>query len=285
MNVFAAGKRLLVFAVVVVTVGCGFDLSDDANSSAGTSAGETVVTVFAASSTTQAMDAVQAAFVEKTGIQVQMSCAASSTLAQQIANGAEADIFLSANMGWADFVENQVGVVKRQDLLGNRLVIIVPIGSDWQLEGPEGLLRDEIEYLALADPDAVPAGQYAKQALIGLGLWKDLKSKVAAAKDVRHALTYVEMGAAEAGIVYATDAVVSNKAEVAAEIPTGLTEPVRYPLLLLQRAAANESARAFHDYLVSPDVARVFETLGFVVLSESDSDTQSASDVSHPCEP
>ncbi|MFO7902378.1 MAG: molybdate ABC transporter substrate-binding protein [Planctomycetota bacterium] len=284
MNVFRAGKRLLPLAMVVVTIGCKPDLSDQANSARSTAADQAVVTVFAAASTTNAMDAVKMAFVDKTGIQVQTSYAASSTLAQQIANGAEADVFLSANMDWADFVENEVAVAKRRDLLGNRLVIIVPIDSDLRLEGPENLLGDKVEYLALGDPDAVPAGKYAKQALIELGLWGKLKGKVAAAKDVRRALTYVETGAAEAGIVYVTDAVVSNKVKVAIEIPSGLTGPVRYPVLLLKRPAGNESVQAFHDYLLSPEASRIFEKFGFAVLAGTGSDTKPASPVPHALE-
>lgn len=289
MNVFPARKRLLPLVLLLATAGCESDSADETNSATGEPADQAVVTVFAAASTSNAMDAVKAAFIDKTGLRVQTSYAASSTLAQQIAHGAKADIFLSANIDWADFVENEVAVAKRRDVLGNQLVIIVPSDSDLRLEGAEGLLGDElrgdeVEYLALGDPDAVPAGQYAKQALIELGLWKKLKHKVAAGKDVRQALTYVETGAAEAGIVYATDAEISNKVKVAAVIPAGLAEPVRYPVLLLQDAVGNESAQAFLDYLLSPEASRIFETFGFVVLAGTGFDQDSASQVSHPSE-
>lgn len=284
MNVFPGNKNLLLLLIVMVAIGCNADSSGDANSTDGTSTSQEAVTIFAAASTTNAVDAVKAAFVKKTGIPVQTSYAASSTLAQQIANGAEADIFLSANTDWADFVEDNVTVAERQEVFGNRLVIIVPSGSDLQLKGAEGLTSEKVEYLALGDPDAVPAGQYAKQALMELELWEQLKDKVAAAKDVRQALTYVETAAAEAGIVYATDTVISDRVEAAAKIPPGLTKPVRYPVLLLRRAEGNESVQAFYDYLLSLEAAEVFERFGFVVLAKSDPEGRSASPVSRAVE-
>lgn len=216
------------------------------------------------------MDAIKAAFVEKTGIRVQTNYAASSTLAQQITNGAEPEIYLSANVGWADQVESNAEVAERRDLLGNRLVIIVPADSKLKMDSADDLLAAEVEHLALGDPDAVPAGKYAKQALIKLGLWEKVKSKVVAAKDVRHALAYVETGAAEAGIVYATDAAITDKVKVAVKIPPELTEPVCYPVLLLKRAGQGGGAAEFYDFLSSPEATRIFEQFGFVVLANTE---------------
>jgi len=124
-------------------------------------------------------------------------------------------------------------------------------------------------HLALADPEAVPAGIYARQALTRLGLWDRLKDKVAAAQDVRQALVFVETGAAEAGIVYATDAAASAKVRVAMGIDPGLTEPIRYPLVLLKSAESNPAARAFYEFLGSAEAAGVFRKHGFVWLGDS----------------
>ena len=225
-----------------------------------------VVTVFAAASTASAMDQIKEAFVKSTPIQIRTNYAASSTLAQQIANGAEPDVFLSANVDWADYVEERATTARRRDLLGNRLVIIVPSDSKIALTDAEGLLSGEVTHLALADTDSVPAGKYAKQALIELDLWDRLKGKVAAGKDVRQALTYVETGAAEAGIVYATDAVVSETVRVAVEIPGGLTQPVVCPVLLLKDGRQNASAERFYEFLGSAEATKVFEKFGFVVM-------------------
>ena len=179
------------------------------------------------------------------------------------------DIFISADVKWADHVEGKTPVVKRRNLLVNRLVIVVPSDISLKLAKPEDLLSGEVKHLALGDPDAVPVGRYAKQALTKLGIWEKLKGKVVPAEDVRQALTYVETGAAEAGIVYVTDAAISNKVKVVVEIPANLTEPVCYPVLLLQRGAGNKSAEAFYDYLGSPEATKVFERFGFVVLTDS----------------
>lgn len=260
--------RLTIFLLVlslVVSTGCQPGGPDDGGPARSGAIDETV-TVFAAASTTNAMDEVKAAFTAGNGVEVQANYAASSTLAQQIVNGADPDVFLSANVGWADYVESSATVESRRNLLSNRLVVIVPIDSKLGLEKVGDLVDGKVQYVALGDPEAVPAGKYAKQALVKLGLWEKLKGKVAAAKDVRNALTYVETGAAEAGIVYATDAAVSDKVRVVAEIPAELTEPVLYPVVLLKRGAENESARAFYDYLGGPEAGKIFEKFGFVVL-------------------
>lgn len=227
--------------------------------------GRHAVIVLAAASTLNALDEIKLDFAKSTGIEVRTSYAASSALARQIENGAEADLFLSADLKWADYLEAKVPVVKRRNLLGNRLVVVVPSNSKLKLSSPDDLLAEDVKHLALGDPDAVPAGRYAKQALIRLGLWERLRGKVAPAEDVRHALTYVETAAAEAGVVYATDAAISSKVKVIAEIPAEMSEPVRYPLLLLGGDGAR-SAEAFYDYLGSPAARRVFEKYGFTTL-------------------
>ena len=141
----------------------------------------------------------QGQFTKDTGVAVQTSYAASSTLAQQIVHGAEADLFLSADTKWADYLAEKGQVVRQQDLLGNRLVIVVPADSKIEVKRPDDLLAAGIEHLALGEPQSVPAGIYARQALTKLGLWDQLKAKVVSADDVRDALAYVETGSAEAG--------------------------------------------------------------------------------------
>ena len=118
------------------------------------------------------------------------------------------------------------------DLLGNRLVIIVPAESTLKLRTPRDLAAETVKHLAVGDPASVPVGKYAKRAMEKLGLWDQLKSKIVAGADVRQALAYVETGEAEAGIVYATDAAISRKVKAACDISEKLTGPVRYPLVL-----------------------------------------------------
>jgi molybdate transport system substrate-binding protein len=227
--------------------------------------------MFAAASTGNALDEIREQFTRETKVEVKTNYAASSTLAQQIAYGAEADLFVSASTEWADYLDREErGLVeKRRDLLGNRLVIIVPADSQLDLQKPEDLLGKAVGHLALADHTAVPAGIYAKQALTKLGLWEQLRGKVVAGADVRQALVYVETGAAEAGVVYATDAAVSTAVKVVAEIPPELTEPIRYPIVLLKQgqgeAEGEAEAESFYRYLNSPKAADVFRKYGFVV--------------------
>ncbi|MGO8752617.1 MAG: molybdate ABC transporter substrate-binding protein [Thermoguttaceae bacterium] len=225
------------------------------------------VLVFAAASTTNALNEINAQFTKDSGVVVQTSYAGSSTLAQQILHGAEADLFLSADTKWADYLAKKDQVVRQQDLLGNRLVIVVPADSKTEVKKPEDLLDPGIEHLALAEPQSVPAGIYAKQALTKLGLWDQLKPKVVSAADVRRALGYVETGSAEAGIVYATDAAVSKNVRVVAEIPEKLTGPVRYPVVLLKHGENSDAAQLYWRHLSSPVAAKVFQKYGFTVVS------------------
>jgi molybdate transport system substrate-binding protein len=261
-----ATQSVLPFILTAAIAGCGTATSEKTDAAPGNPAVKGPVTVLAAASTTNALDEIKAKFAGQSDAEVRISYAASSALAQQIARGAEADLFLSADAKWADHVESNAAVAKRRDLLGNRLVIVVPADSKLDLKEPDDLRSAEVQHLALADPEAVPAGRYAKRALTELHLWDGLKGKVAAAEDVRHALTYVETGAAEAGIVYATDAAVSKKVKVVFSIPADLTGPVCYPLLLLRPPADNPAAAAFYDYLGSPEAKRVFEKYGFTVF-------------------
>jgi molybdate transport system substrate-binding protein len=234
----------------------------------------TAIQVFAAASTTNAIGEIARRFTKASGIQVHTSFGSSGTLAQQIVHGADADVFVSADVQWAAYLAKEGVVVQEQNLLGNRLVIVVPGDSKWGVKEPQDLLAAEIEHLALANPESVPAGKYAKQALVKLALWEQLKPKVTAAEDVRSALTYVETGAAEAGIVYATDAAISQKVRVTADIPASLTGPVRYPIVLLRHGKDVPAAESFYKFLRSPEAIKVFRNYGFTILTEAKTTTK-----------
>lgn len=230
------------------------------------------VLLFAAASTTDAVEELQTVFERQhPGMRLKVSFAASSTLAKQIAAGAGADLFLSANREWADYLEKEKLAARRHDLLANRLVIVLPADSPLQIEGPRGLLAAGVRRLALGDPDSVPAGVYAKQALTKLDLWDQLRVKVVSGADVRQALQFVETGAAEAGIVYATDAAAAKRVRVAAKIDPQLTEPIVYPLVLVRKAAGQaptEAAEKYYHFLQSKEAAAVFRKYGFEVLKK-----------------
>jgi molybdate transport system substrate-binding protein len=252
--------------LLAALAGCSGTAPKDAGDVQGDARGE--VLVFAAASAADAMDEIKRRFEQESGARVLTSYAGSSTLAQQIVHGADADVFLSADAAWADYIEAESLAAKRRDLLGNRLVVIASKDSTLDLRKPGDLATEAVRHLALADPDAVPAGKYARQALAKLGIWEAVKKKVVPAADVRQALAYVETGAAEAGIVYATDAAVSKTVKVVAAIPPEWTEPIRYCAVLLKHGAGNPAAEAFYRHLFSPAAAEVFQRHGFVVLQD-----------------
>lgn len=221
------------------------------------------VNIFAAASLADAMDEVAAAFEAQTGIVVRANYAGSSTLARQISHGARADVFLSASTAWADALAEEGRVGRRRNLLGNRLVVIVPAGGpDFDLPA---LGSSTLRRLAIADPAGVPAGVYAREALRNAGLWPAVEGKLILGAHVRQVLAHVEQGGADAGIVYATDAAMSDAVRVVAELPGELHVPIRYALVLLEAAADDPAARALFDYLASPDAAAVFLRYGFTL--------------------
>lgn len=224
------------------------------------------IVIFAAASTQESVEAISEDFRRlHPVVEISASFASSATLAKQIAEGASADLFLSASPQWVKFLEERKMVAEQQNLLGNELVAVVSVDTSLSITKPEDLLKDDVGHLALGDPDSVPAGIYAKQALSQLGLWEKLHDKLVSAEDVRHALAMVETGAAEAGIVYATDAAVSKKVKLAFPFETGLTEPIVYPLILLKPGADNRAAVEFYRYLQSEAAAALFRQAGFRV--------------------
>ena len=229
------------------------------------------ILLLAAASTTDAVEELRTAFIRlHPGVSIRTSYAASSTLAQQIAAGAQADLFLSASSEWVDFLAGKQLVERRRDLLGNRLVIVTAVDSPLKIAKPLELAQAGIRRLALADPKSVPAGVYARQALEKLGIWNEVAGRVAGAADVRQALHFVETGAADAGMVYATDAAASKAVRVASDIPSSLTAPIRYPLVLVKAPGERRAAGVFYEFLGSDRAAAVFRRYGFVAPPPTD---------------
>jgi molybdate transport system substrate-binding protein len=220
------------------------------------------ILVFAAASLTDALGEIGADFEQRHGVRVLFSFAGSNALARQIEAGAPADVFVSANLDRMDELERAglVDPADRVSLLSNRLAVVVAVASGLVIAGPADLGR--ARRLALGDPEAVPAGIYARRWLEGLGLWEALRERVVPTLDVRAALAAVESGAAEAGIVYRTDAVPSRRVRVAFEVPASEAPRIVYPAALLASSTAPE-ARAFLDHLRSAPARAVFARLGF----------------------
>ncbi len=220
--------------------------------------------VFAAASTKEAVDDALKSFAKNhSHVSVKVSYGSSAALAHQLQLGAEADLFLSANQRWVDALEEKGLIARRHDLLGNGLAVIVPADSKLELTGPEDLLNDRVQRIAIGQPDSVPAGIYARQALTGLGLWKRIKSKAVGGADVRQALAYVETGAAEAGIVYSTDAAISKRVKVAFALDEKLSGPIVYPWALMKQARDKPAAAALYESFQTQAAAEIFRRYGF----------------------
>ncbi|HEV2336885.1 MAG TPA: molybdate ABC transporter substrate-binding protein [Stellaceae bacterium] len=230
------------------------------------------VVVFAAASLKNALDDINAKWLHDSGKHVVISYAASPTLAKQIENGAPADIFISADLAWMDYLQqrNLIAPASRRELLGNSLVLIAPKDRDVALTiGPGFPLRARLGggRLAMADPRAVPAGKYGKAALEKLGVWSAVENRVAAAENVRAALLLVARGEAPLGIVYRTDAAVEPGVKIVAAFPADTLPPILYPIALTA-ASTNPDAAAFAAYLSGPAARPLFEKQGFTVLAE-----------------
>lgn len=198
---------------------------------------------------------------------MRVSYAASPALARQIENGAPADVFISADQAWMDYLQKKdlIRTASRVDLLRNRIVLVAPADSAVRLRiEPEFPLAAALgkERLAMADPASVPAGRYGKAALESLGVWKGVEQRIAAAADVRAALLFVARGEAPLGIVYSTDAAVEPKVRIVDTFPESTHPPIVYPAALTA-GSKSSAAGAFLASLRTPPARAVFEKYGF----------------------
>ena len=224
------------------------------------------VTVFAAASTAPALTEIAVQLEAESGVEVRLVFASSGVLARQIASGAPADLFISANRRWMDWVVER-GLIDGAPipLFGNRLVVIQPVDARETLALDDSLpARLGDGRLAIGDPAHVPAGIYAKEALESLRLWRQLEHSAVFLPNVRAALLLVERGEAAAGIVYASDAAISGKVRVAATFPPESHAPIVYPAGIVADART-DGARAFRRYLRWPEAQVVFRRHGFAV--------------------
>ncbi|MGB8363022.1 MAG: molybdate ABC transporter substrate-binding protein [Rhizomicrobium sp.] len=227
------------------------------------------ITVFAAASLTDALGELDAAYTAHTHVPVVASFASSSTLARQIEAGAPAQVFISADTKWMDYL-TQKGLIEpesRINVLGNSLALIAPADQpvgplainrtlDWhRLLGTDGRL-------SVGDPSHVPAGIYAKEALTSLGVWSALEPRLARAEDVRGALALVERGEAPLGIVYVTDARISAKVKIVGVFPAASHAPIVYPFAIV-KGAGSPAVEAYFRFLNGPQARSVYHRYGF----------------------
>ena len=252
-------KKLTKISTALLIAGLGFSFAASAK-----------VTVFAAASMTDALQQVAKDYAKQNPKnEVVFSFASSSTLAKQVEEGAPADIFVSASNKWMKYLSEKDLTVKETEkvLVGNDLVLIAPAKSavnSLDIAKAEWINALKDSYLSVGDPAHVPAGQYAEEALTKLNLWDKVQDRLARAKDVRGALALVERAEAPYGIVYSTDAKISQQVKTVAVFPADSHKPVVYPVSIL-KDHDNTDARDFLKYLESDAAKKVLVGYGFSV--------------------
>lgn len=228
-----------------------------------------VLTVSAAASLTDAMQEIDAAYQRQhPGVTVRNNFGSSGMLAQEIEHGAPVDVFLSAAAKPMDDLEARGLIIpsSRRNVLRNTLVLIAPSAS--HLQSFEQLTLPSVRAVALGDPGSVPAGQYGRETLKSLHLWDALQSRLVLGEDVRAVLAYVATGNADAGLVYGTDAQMSNGVRIVATAPENSHQPIVYPEAAIRTGRNEAAAVAFVDYLNSPAAKAIFVKHGFTIASQ-----------------
>jgi molybdate transport system substrate-binding protein len=228
------------------------------------------VTVHAAASLTEAIKEIGAAYEKESGDKLQFNFGASSMLARQIEEGVPADLFFSADEAKMDELEKKGLLLPgtRRTLLSNVLVIVVPADASSAPKSAADLAKPEFKRVALAEPQTVPAGIYAREYLQKLGIWDSVKEKVLPTENVRAALAAVESGNVDAGIVYKTDSLISKNVKVAVEVAAADAPKIAYPIAILKSSGQPERAKKFADYLAGQTARSIFEKFGFVIVAK-----------------
>ncbi len=257
-------RRIMAFCAIGVSIlGTGHGASAQANGK---------VVVFAAASLATALNAIQPIFAKDTGKTVIFSYGSSGVLAKQIEQGAPADVFISADTKWVDYLQKKNLLAKgtRRDLLGNDLVLVEPAGSDTSLKIKPGFDLAKATgdgKIAVCTIASCPAGIYAKDAFTKLGVWSAVEPKLAQANNVRDALALVARGEAKFGVVYKTDAKAEPKVRVVDVFSADSHAPIVYPVTILA-SSKNADAATFEAFLSSQAAVKVLTGQGFKFLSK-----------------
>lgn len=219
--------------------------------------------VSAAASLTDALKEIGAKFEKESNTKVVFNFGASSMLARQIEEGAPADVFFSADEAQMNRLQNKIVPATRRDLLTNVLVVIARKDSAQNLRQLSDLAKPEVTRIGIADPQAVPAGVYAKEVLTEAKLWDRIEPKMAPTENVRATLAVVEAGNVDAGFVYKTDATSSAKVRIALEIPAEFAPKIVYPAAIIAGSQHHDQAQRFLAFLKTKEVSQIFRRMGF----------------------
>lgn len=227
--------------------------------------------VFAAASLTNVLGELSASWTQSSGVLVKLSFAASSVLARQVEAGGKADVFISADQEWMDYLAQRALIDKRtrRNLVGNQLVLIAPADSTLELKIAPGFdivgaLKGR--RLATGDPDTVPVGKYARSSLVSLGVWDDIADRLVRADNVRSAMMFVSRGEVPLGIVYTTDALLDKKVRIVDTFPESTHAPITCPGAAIR--SARPEAAAYLAYLSGPEAAATWKKFGFLELKK-----------------
>lgn len=256
------GFILIVFS----TTACGKKVTDSSKPQSSDKATE--LTISAAASLKDALEELKSVYEESnSNVKLTYNFGSSGSLQQQIEQGAQVDVFISAATKQMDALSEKGFLLEdtRKDFLENKIVLVVPSDST-DIKGYNDLSSDKVKNIGLGEPSSVPVGQYAKEVLEYLTIFDSIKSKVVYGKDVKEVLAWVETGNADAGIVYETDAMISNKVKIVERAPKGSHKPVYYPAAVIKDTKKKEAAIDFITYLYSSDAKPIFEKYGFIFL-------------------
>lgn len=236
------------------------------------------ILVSAAASLTDVLKETGELYNNRSANRVSFSFGSSSTLARQIDEGAPVDVFFSADLAKMEELKEKGRIESNSqvNLLSNTLVIVIWRDSSVLVRGPRDLLKGEIKRIAIAEPSSVPAGIYARRYLEGEGIWDAVRRKIIPVLDVRAALAAVESGNADVGLVYRTDAAVSEKVKVAFEVPIEKSPKIVYPVAVVRESKKKAAAREFVEFLQTREAKEIFKRYGFLVLESMAHDPRSA---------
>ncbi|MEC1694052.1 molybdate ABC transporter substrate-binding protein [Schinkia azotoformans] len=223
--------------------------------------------ISAAASLTDALNEMKQVYEnEHSSVKLAFNFGGSGKLATQIEQGAPTDLFLSADQKSMDNLEEKslITVDSRADFTGNKIVLVGEKNNGITIPSFKDIDPSKLSQIAIGEPESVPAGKYAKEALEALGKWDEVQTKLVYAKDVRQVLTYVESGNVDVGFVYSSDALTSDKVKVLAEADATLHTPIIYPVAIITDSENQEEAQQFIDYLLSEDGQNILKKYGFV---------------------
>lgn len=256
-------KRVLACLIVFMIIASGCTAKNTAS--------PVSLTVSAAKSLTDVLTEISAGYAkEDPEVTLVFNFGGSGALRQQIEQGAEADLYIPASLGDMELLQSQglLNDATVRTILGNELVLIVPADSDLPVADFRDVTVPAVKALAIGEPASVPAGKYAQEVFTALEVWEPVKERIVYAKDVRTVLAWVETGNAEAGVVYISDALGSDKVKIAAKAPEASHTPIIYPGAVLKASKSPEAAERFLDYLGSEEAKTVFEKHGYTGLEK-----------------